>query len=85
MSLADAFLTTARDLLMMSENIKRMDGRIDKLVDETRALDRRIMRIEVMIDIAKQPPHKPTPEPHPHPRRRASKQLPPQTGPGSES
>ena len=82
MSLADAFLTTARDLLMMSENIKRMDSRIDKLVEDSRALDRRLMRIEVMVDLAKQPPHKPSTEPHP--RRRAPRPLPPETGPTRE-
>jgi hypothetical protein len=39
---------------MMSENIRRMDSRIDKLVDETRSLDRRLMKIELMADLATQ-------------------------------
>jgi hypothetical protein len=54
MSLTESFLSTARDLLMMSENIRRMDSRIDKLVDETRSLDRRLMKIELMADLATQ-------------------------------
>jgi uncharacterized protein YdcH (DUF465 family) len=63
-SLAESFFTTAKDLLTMSENIKRMDSRIDKLTDENRSLDRRIMKIELMVDLAKQAP-----------RRRAPKEL----------
>jgi hypothetical protein len=58
MSLAESFLTTARDLLTMTENIKRMDSRIDKLSEENRSLDRRVMRIELMIDLAKRAPRK---------------------------
>jgi hypothetical protein len=65
MSLAESFLGTARDILMMSENIKRMDTRIDQITDDLRGLDRRLMRIEVLADLAKQTP-----------RRRAPKELP---------
>ena len=64
-SLTESFLSTARDLLMMSENIKRMDGRVDKLAEENRSLDRRLMRIELMVDLAKE--HQP--------RRRSPKEL----------
>jgi len=65
MSLAESFLGTARDILMMSENIKRMDSRLDQITDDLRGLDRRLMRIEVLADLAKQTP-----------RRRAPKELP---------
>jgi hypothetical protein len=51
MSLADSFLSTAKDLLMMSENIKRMDSRVDRIADDLSGLDRRIMRIEVLIEL----------------------------------
>jgi uncharacterized protein YdcH (DUF465 family) len=54
MSLAESFLKTAKDMLTMSENIKRMDSRIDRIADDLTGLDRRIMRIELMIDISKQ-------------------------------
>ena len=54
MSLAESFLNTAKELLTMTENIKRMESRIDKLTEENRSLDRRLMRIEVIIDVAKQ-------------------------------
>ena len=60
MSLAESFLNTAKELLTMTENIKRMDSRIDKLTEESRSLDRRIMRIELMIDLAKEPRRKAT-------------------------
>jgi hypothetical protein len=66
MSLAQSFLATARDVLMMSENIKRMDARIDKLLDENRSLDRRLMKIELMVDLAKESP-----------RHNSRKDLPP--------
>jgi hypothetical protein len=63
MSLTETFLNTARDLLMMSENIKRMDVRIDKITEENRSLDRRLMRIELMVDLAKEhQPRKRTPK-----------------------
>jgi hypothetical protein len=65
MSLAESFLTTAKDILMMSENIKRIDSRIDRVTDDLAGLDRRIMRIEVMADLAKHSP-----------RKRAPKELP---------
>jgi len=58
MSLAESFLTTAKDILMMSENIKRIDSRIDRVTDDLAGLDRRIMRIEVMADLAKSAPRK---------------------------
>jgi uncharacterized protein YdcH (DUF465 family) len=51
MSLAESFLNTAKDLLMMSENIKRMDSRVDRIADDLGGLDRRIMRIEVLIEL----------------------------------
>jgi SMC interacting uncharacterized protein involved in chromosome segregation len=56
MSFAESFFTIAKDLLTMSENIKRMDSRIDKLTEENRSLDRRLMKIELMIDLAKSHP-----------------------------
>lgn len=64
MSLAESFFNTAKDLLTMTEDIKRMDVRIDKLAEEHRSLDRRLMKIELMVDIAKE--HQP--------RRRAPKE-----------
>jgi hypothetical protein len=54
MSLAESFLTTAKDILMMAENIKRMDSRIDRIADDLSGIDRRVMRIEVLIDLTKQ-------------------------------
>ena len=60
MSLAESFLSTAKDILMMSENIKRIDSRIDRITDDLSGLDRRIMRIEVLIDLTKQTTRKST-------------------------
>jgi hypothetical protein len=65
MSIAESFLKTAKDMLMMSENIKRLDTRVDRIADDVEGLDRRIMRIELMIDLNKQSP-----------RRRSTPELP---------
>jgi hypothetical protein len=65
MSLAEQFLSTAKDILMMSENLKRMDSRIDRIADDLHGLDRRLMRIEVTIDLSK-----------PASRKSAPKELP---------
>ena len=66
MSLAESFLSTAKDILLMSENIKRVDSRVDQLAEDLRSLDRRLMKLEVMVDLARQQ----------QPRRRAPKELP---------
>jgi hypothetical protein len=66
MSLAESFFNTAKDLLTMTEDIKRIGVRIDKLAEDHRSLDRGLMKIELMVDIAKES----------QPRRRAPKQLP---------
>jgi hypothetical protein len=66
MSLAESFFNTAKDLLTMTEDIKRMDSRLEKLAEDHRSLDRRLMKLELMVDLAKE--HQP--------RRRAPKELP---------
>ena len=53
MSLAESFLQTAKDMLMMTENIKRLEERIDRLSTDLTGVDRRVMRLEVMVDLAK--------------------------------
>ncbi len=58
MSLAESFLSTAKDVLMMAENVKRLDTRVDRLATDLASVDRRLMRIEIMIDLAKPAPRK---------------------------
>lgn len=53
MSLAESFLNTAKDMLMMAENIKRLESRVEKLTEEMHGMDRRVMKIELMVDLAK--------------------------------
>ena len=65
MSFAESFLSTARDVLMMSQNITRLEKRIDGVADDLKGVDRRLMRIELMVDLAKE--HQP--------RRRHPKEL----------
>ncbi len=55
MSLAESFLNTAREVLMITENIKRMDTRLDGLTDDLHDVDRRVMKLEVMVEIAQRP------------------------------
>jgi len=62
MSLAESFLTTAKDILMMAENIKRMDARIDQITTDLAGVDRRVMRMELMIELSKQAPRKRAPK-----------------------
>ena len=62
MSLAESFLNTAKDVLMMAENIKRIDSRLDGIAEDLTGLDRRIMRIELMIDLSKQTQRKSAPK-----------------------
>ncbi len=54
MSLAEQFLKTAKDMLMMSENIKRLDARVDRMAGDMNGLDRRVMRIELMVESSKE-------------------------------
>ncbi len=61
MSLGELLLGTAKDLLTMSENIKRVDARVDQIGDDLRGVDRRLMKVEVMIDLAQQTSRKRTP------------------------
>jgi hypothetical protein len=58
MSLAEVFLKTAREILLMSENLKGLDTKVDRLVDDVYGIDRRITKIELMIDLSKQPRRK---------------------------
>lgn len=58
MSLAESFLKTARDMLLMTENLKRLDSRVDRLADDVTGLDRRLTRIELMIELTKHSPRK---------------------------
>jgi hypothetical protein len=58
MSLAEVFLKTARDILLMSENLKGLDTKVDRLVDDVYGIDRRITKIELMLDLSKQPRRK---------------------------
>jgi len=62
MSLAESFLNTAKDMLMMSENIKRMDSKIDRITGDLAGLDRRLMKIELMVELAKESPRKRSPK-----------------------
>jgi len=62
MSLAESFLNTAKDMIMMSETIKRLDSRVDRIADDVHGLDRRIMKIELMVDLAKDAPRKRVPK-----------------------
>ena len=62
MSLAESFLSTAKDMLMMTENIKRLEERIDRVSTDLTSVDRRVMRLEVMVDLAKDSSRRRTPK-----------------------
>lgn len=52
MSLAEDFLSTAKQILLATENIKRLDTRVDRLADDVTGLDRRLIRLETMVEMA---------------------------------
>ena len=69
MSLSESFLKTAKDLLILSENIKHLDFRVDRMADDVAGLDRRVMRMELLADV-------PAARPVKKARAQARKQLP---------
>jgi hypothetical protein len=53
MSLAEQFLNTAKELLMATENIKRLDERVDRLADDVAGVNHRLVRVEALIEFSK--------------------------------
>ena len=60
MSLADNFMSAARQILLATENIKRLDEKVSRLADDVSSIDRRLIRIETFVEISKSAPRRRT-------------------------
>jgi hypothetical protein len=60
MSLADNFMSAAKQILLATENIKRLDEKVQRLADDVSGIDRRLIRIETFIEVGQRPPRRRT-------------------------
>jgi hypothetical protein len=60
MSLADNFMSAAKQILLATENIKRLDEKVGRLADDVSGIDRRLIRIETFVEIGKSSPRRRT-------------------------
>jgi hypothetical protein len=56
MSVADNFMSAAKQILLATENIKRIDEKVHRLADDVSSIDRRLVRIETFVEFAQQRP-----------------------------
>jgi hypothetical protein len=60
MSLTDNFMSAARQILLATENIKRIDEKVSRLSDDVAAIDRRLIRIETFVELGQRVPRRRT-------------------------
>jgi hypothetical protein len=60
MSLTDNFMSAARQILLATENIKRIDEKVSRLSDDVAAIDRRLIRIETFVELGQRTPRRRT-------------------------
>jgi hypothetical protein len=58
MSLADNFMSAAKQILLATENIKRLDEKVSRLADDVSGIDRRLIRIETFVEVGQRPPRR---------------------------
>jgi hypothetical protein len=51
MSLAESFLKATKQILPVTENIKRLDDKVHSLAGNVSWIDRRLLRIEIMVEL----------------------------------
>jgi len=56
MSLIEKFLSASTQILLVTENIKRNEEKVRNLAKDVSDIDRRLIRVETYIDIAKSMP-----------------------------
>ena len=61
MSLAENVFNGLKDTFFVGENLKRLANNVDRLEREVRAQDRRLVRVETIVELAtgRGPPHLP--------------------------
>lgn len=65
MSLADNFMSAAKQILLATENIKRLDDKIHRLADDVAGMDRRLIKIETLIELGQRSSHRRIPDERP--------------------
>lgn len=60
MSLTENFMSAAREILLATENIKRIDEKVHRLADDVASIDRRLIRIETFVEIGQRAPRRRT-------------------------
>lgn len=58
MSLADHFMSAAKQILLATENIKRLDEKVHRLADDVSGIDRRLIRIETYVEVGQRSPRR---------------------------
>jgi hypothetical protein len=59
MSLSDNFLSAAKQILLATENIKRLDEKVHRLADDVSGVDRRLLKVEMLIELGQRAPRHP--------------------------
>jgi hypothetical protein len=50
-SLAESFLKATKQILLVTENIKRLDDKVHSLAGNVSEIDRRLLRMETMVEL----------------------------------
>lgn len=53
MSLTENFLSTAKQLLLATENLKHMEAKLSRLSDDVAGINHRLVRVEALIEYSK--------------------------------
>ena len=51
MSLAEDFFNAAKQLLLATENLKRLDAKVERLADDVAGVNLRLVRVETVLSI----------------------------------
>ena len=55
---AKGLFSVLKDVLVLTEEVKRLNANTSKLADKVESIDKRLVRIETMVEIAKVNPTK---------------------------
>ncbi|MHB1699535.1 MAG: hypothetical protein ACYCSN_05250 [Acidobacteriaceae bacterium] len=55
MSLTEDFFSAAKQLLLATENLKRLDSKVERLADDVAGMNLRLVRVETMLAIETRP------------------------------
>ena len=52
MAAGERFFKVLRDVLLLTEEVKRLNGQVEKLGEKVERIDKRMVRIETIVEIA---------------------------------